>query len=348
MKIFFKLLLILGIAISIVYYSYSSAINFPFNANGQDIDFKIAKGESVERISANLVAAKIIDSAFYFKMYMRQSKLGARLQAGEYVLSSKLSIKEIAKIISEGMVKKNEKTIAIIDGWNIRDIANYLERENLYKAGDFADIVGGAKDTIDPLSGVKYIDSRDYSFLADKPVGASLEGYLFPDTYRIFENASINDVVRKMLVNFDKKLTPVMREDIKKQNKTIYEIITLASVIEKEVRSLEDKKMVSGIFWDRIKNGQALESCATLAYVLGENKKQYTLEDTKINSPYNTYQNRGLPPGPIANPGLDSIIAAIYPTPNDYNFFLSKFEDGQTVFSRTYEEHLRNKAKFLQ
>jgi UPF0755 protein len=106
-------------------------------------------------------------------------------------------------------------------------------------------------------------------------------------------------------------------------------------------------EIVSGLFWDRIKNRQALESCATLAYILGENKAQYSLEDTQINSPYNTYRNRGLPPGPITNPGLNAIKAAIYPIYTDYNYFLSDPKTGDTIWSKTFEEHKQNKWKYL-
>ena len=139
-----------------------------------------------------------------------------------------------------------------------------------------------------------------------------------------------------------------MRAEIAWQKKTIYEIVTMASIIEKEVRSRADMKIVSGIFWDRIKNGQGLESCATLAYILGVNKPQYTLEDTKIDSPYNTYKYRGLPPGPIANPGLNAIQAAIYPEFTANNYFLSDPATGQTIYSQTLEEHNLNKYKYLK
>jgi UPF0755 protein len=107
-------------------------------------------------------------------------------------------------------------------------------------------------------------------------------------------------------------------------------------------------KIVSGIFWDRIKNGEALGSCATLAYILGVNKPQYSLEDTRIESPYNTYKYRGLPPGPIANPGFNAINAAIYPEFTDYNYFLSDPETGKTIYSRTLDEHNANKYRYLK
>jgi UPF0755 protein len=149
-----------------------------------------------------------------------------------------------------------------------------------------------------------------------------------------------------MLDNFNKKLSIKMREDIKKQGKTIFEIITLASIIEKEVSKEEDRKIVAGIFYKRLKQGIHLESCATINYILGNNKKQLSFEDTRVESPYNTYLNKGLPPGPISNPGIFAIKAAIYPQETDYLFFLSK-PTGETVFSKTFEEHNKNKRKWL-
>jgi UPF0755 protein len=203
-----------------------------------------------------------------------------------------------------------------------------------------------------PESGVENSGSlaQSFDFLRVLPDNATLEGYLFPDTYRIFKDAAAEDIVVKMLANFDKKLAPETRAEISRQGKTLPEIITMASLIEKEVRGADDMKIVSGIFWNRIKNGQALQSCATLAYVLGVNKAQYSEADTKVDSPYNTYQNRGLPPGPIANPGLNAIIAAVYPVQTDYNFFLTAEVNGasKVIYSRTYDEHLRNKGKYLR
>jgi UPF0755 protein len=184
-------------------------------------------------------------------------------------------------------------------------------------------------------------------FLKDAPADADLEGFLFPDTYRVFKNATAEDIVQKLLDNFNDKLTLDLRTDIAKQGKSIFDVITMASIIEKEVKSPEDMKIVSGIFWQRTGDSYPLESCATLAYILGVNKKQYTYEDTKINSPYNTYQNAGLPPGPICNPGLAAIQAAIYPQTTDYHYFLTRPDTGATIFSKTYQEHLRNKAKYL-
>lgn len=345
----FKIILII-ILLVLAGIFYWRGINSAVSKTGQDILFLVSPGESVEKIGENLAEAGLIKSKFYFKVYVRWNGLQARFQTGEYVLNPSLSIKKIVKILTGGEALSKERNIKIIEGWNIREISQYFERGGMFQSEELLELIGFPQ--VDyrinkemPLP-KNYADKFD--FLKDKPTYYGLEGYLFPDTYRIFKDATLDDIVLKMLDNFDKKLTPDLRAEIARQGKTIYEIVTMASLLEKEVRSEEDMKIVSGIFWDRIKNNQPLESCATLAYVLGVNKPQYNAEDTKVDSPYNTYQNRGLPPGPISNPGLKAIKAAIYPEYTDYNYFLSRPDTGETVFSETYEKHVKNKAEYLK
>ena len=148
-----------------------------------------------------------------------------------------------------------------------------------------------------------------------------------------------------MIVNFDKKLNSDLRQQILEQKKTIFDVITMASLLEKEVRTLEDKKIVSGILWKRLSVGMALQLDCTVNYVTGKNHPGVLIKDTKINSPYNTYKYPGLPKGPISNPGMNSIIATLNPTKTDYWFYLT---DGTTHFSKTAEEHSAKKAKYLK
>lgn len=235
---------------------------------------------------------------------------------------------------------REEKVIRVIEGWRNADIAKKIIELNLASQKQFTEAVN-----------VDYADQ--FSFLHDKPKGTDLEGFLYPDTYRVFASSTMDEVIIKMLSNFDKKLTSKMRADIAAQGRTINEVITMASIIEKEApisyqtKNIDDARIVSGIFWNRIKAGQALQSCATLAYILGVNKPQYSEADTKIESPYNTYQNPGLPPGPIANPGILAIEAAIYPITTNYNYFLTPSGSKELIFSKSYEEHLQNKNKYL-
>ena len=340
-KRIFLVLVIVIIVPVIVAISYIHNVSSPLSANDKEYLVTIAKGENIDIISQKLVDAKIIKSAFYFKLYSRLHGLSAQIKAGSYSLSSALSPAKIIGILTQGDVVNREREIKIIPGWNLQDIENYLIKNNIISIEDF-------KKISSLKVGEWNLGFDKPAFLNDAPAGAGLEGYLFPDTYRIFADAKAEDIVHKLLVNFNDKLTEQMRVDIASQGKSIYDVITMASIIEKEVNNLEDMEIVSGIFWKRVDNNYPLESCATLAYILGENKKQYSLEDTQIDSSYNTYRNKGLPPGPICNPGLAAIKAAVYPKASPYHYFLSRFDTGETVFSKTYEEHLQNKAKYLK
>jgi UPF0755 protein len=180
--------------------------------------------------------------------------------------------------------------------------------------------------------------------LQDKPKDVGLEGYLFPDTYEITLGNNCDDILNAMLENFDQKLTPALRTEITNQKKSIFEEITMASLLEKEVKTLDDKKIVSGILWKRISIGMPLQLDSTVNYATGKSDASVLIKDTKIDSPYNTYKYPGLPKGPISNPGMDSIMAAIYPKATNYWYYLS---DGKTIFSETLEQHDIAKAKYL-
>lgn len=334
MKKIWLLLIIIGLLgiFGIFYYSYQ--INYPLSSRSSNLEFTISPGQAPKKIAEDLENTDIIRSAFWLRYYLKKENFSDKIIAGSFLLSPDMSIKEIVKKITSSQTLSQEKDIIIIEGWKAEQIGDYLETETLCKSEDWLSLINNY--------------NQNFDFLKSKPASANLEGYLFPDTYRIYENADCEDILLKMLNNFDRKLDEEITRDIQAQGKTIFEIIIMASIIEKEVRSVEDMRVVSGIFWDRIKYGQALESCASLAYILGENKTVYSQEDTQINSPYNTYRNRGLPPGPITNPGLNAIQAAIYPKYTDYNYFLTDLETGQTIWSKTFEEHKQNKQRYLR
>lgn len=271
---------------------------------------------------------------------------------GLYYISQKLENRRTRlKYWQEQATQQADRSVTLIEGWNSQQIADKLATSQLgFSADDFLQLAGYPKKNYQSLTINKWPQdfSDNYDFLRDKPKYVGLEGYLFADTYRFRPSSSPEEVVIKLLDNFGRQLNTKMRQDIENQGKTIYQIVTMASLLEKEVRSEKDMKIVSDIFWRRIKNGQRLESCATLAYILGKNKPQYSYEETRIDSPYNTYVNDGLPPGPIGSPSLKALRAAIYPTSNNYNFFLTRPDNGETIFSRNFEEHKVNKAKYLQ
>jgi UPF0755 protein len=286
----------------------------------KEVLFTIEKGEGSKEIAENLQKAGLIDWSYAFRFYALVSGQAGKLQAGIYNLDSRMNVPEIAGIISEGRIATDKFTI--IEGWTLRDMADYFEEKGFFSSSDFYEVTG---NLLDPHS---------------------LEGYLFPDTYLLAKGSEAQAAVDLMKVNFQRKMSPYLSE-IEEQGKTVAEVITMASLIEKEVKTMEDKKIVSGILWKRIRYGYPLQIDASIAYVKGVSQWRYSLEDTKIESPYNTYLNYGLPPGPISSPGLDSIEAALSPTESPYLYYLSTPE-GETIYSKTLEEHNEAIERYLK
>ncbi len=313
----------------------------------EDSLFLVKKGQNLFEIASNLEKQEIIKNKNFFNFYVFLRVSYNKLKAGEYFFNPSMSIKTIADKIISGDTAKI--VITIPEGWNLRDIGWYFENQGMFQAEELFELVGfpliNYSVTTDLPKPKDF--SLDYDFLKDKRKNISLEGYLFPDTYEIDLGAEIEEIVKKMLSNFNRKLTEELRQEIKKQNKTIFEIITMASLIEKEVKTPEDKKIVSGILWKRLKNSIGLHVDATITYITGKKTVKVSKEETEIDSLYNTYRYKGLPLGPISNPGLESINAAIYPENSDYWYYLSALE-GETIFSKTLEEHNIAKAKYLK
>ena len=332
------------------------------NSSGQEEVFLIKKGESIREIAAKLESQNLIKNDFFFLFYSFLGGDSRKLQAGEYLVSSSQNIPEITRKFVKGEVIKEK--ITVVEGWNLRDIGWYFENNGIFQAEEILELVG--------FPGKDF--SNEFNFLEDKPKNLGLEGYLFPDTYEIDKEEGVEEVIRKMLRNFDRKLTLDLREEIEKQGKTIFEIVTMASLLEKEVKTKEDKEIVSGILWKRLENNVPLQVDATITYILrykttnpeGVAPRPYgariSKEDLQIDSPYNTYKYRGLPLGPICNPGLDSILAAMYPEDSGFWYYLSPWvaelrsspaslrsaEDEGTIFSETLEKHNIAKEKYLR
>lgn len=339
-----KRIIIISIILAVLagsFFYFSNRVHFSRGKADARAILKIEKGEDAVAIGKKLEQEGLISNHVYFVFYVWDRGLHSQIMAGEYEIAPKLTIPEIARIITQGEIVPTRVKITFPEGWTSKEMAKRIDANNLSGTGDFNESFDSLKDN------AGYFQNKyNYDFLNNLPKNATLEGFLFPDTYFFSKDATAEEIIQKMLDNFGKKLSADLRQETEKQGKTIHEIITMASIIEGEVRSDSDRKIVSGIFWNRIKNGQALQSCATLAFILGENKKQYSFEDTRTSSPYNTYLNKGLPPGPISNPGLAAIMAAIYPTETDYNYFLSDPETGATIFSKTLDEHNANKVKY--
>ncbi len=319
-------------------------ITRPIDIKETDRRFNVTPGQTVKEISRVLVEKNIITSDFWFRSYVWLRRAENRFIAGDYSLPDKLSGLELVNILTQ-IKPRPVKIITILEGWGIGDMAQYLANQ------------GWSQEELINLTGrpgvFNSVDNNFYNELAGqyKPLiyrtaAAPLEGYLFPDTYEVFTDATVKEIVAKMVANFERKLTQDLRDEIARQGKNPYKVLIMASIIEAEVPHEADRPVVSDIFWSRLAAGVALQSDATLKYIIGGQRPALTSAELKIDSVYNTYKNKGLPPTPIGNPGLSAIKAAIYPAKTDYFYFLST-PKGKTIFSKTLDEHNRAKRQYL-
>ncbi|MBI4433631.1 endolytic transglycosylase MltG [Candidatus Uhrbacteria bacterium] len=268
---------------------------------------------------------------------------------GQYDIDARASAWSIARLVTRTSSRR-EREIRVIEGWNLRDLGAYLEREGIATAAELAALAGTpAMDY--RIADAQVLRPKDFSgtfaFLKEKPEFIGLEGYLFPNTYRVYVDASLTDILGKMLTEFDRKLTPELRQEITQSGRSLHQVLTMASIIEAEISRPEDRALASGILWKRRDRGMRLQVDSTVNYVTGKHDPRVTIADTGIDSAYNTYRYPGLPRGPINNPGMDAILAALRPKESPYWFFLTA-PSGQTTFSRTLEEHQANSVKHLR
>ena len=325
---------VIVVGVAFVVYGYYEIFVPMDGRRAAPVEFTVTRGIGVKEISWQLAEAKLIRSVWWFKAYVWYKKLSGSMQAGKYALGQNFNVPQIVETIIGGKVILNEVRITFPEGFTYQQIKTRLAEQNLPANSDLGSEAVGDYQV-------------QYKFLSDAPAGASLEGFLFTDTYIFNRDDKNSAVIKKFLDNFDKKLTPFLREQIDRQNRKIYDIIILASIIQQEAIGEEDMPLIASVFANRLRINMALESDATVNYVTGKKDRQPLYEDLKVKSPYNTYQNRGLPPGPISNPGLAAIKAAIFPATTDDLFFLHPL-DGPTVFSKTLDEHNRNKAHWLK
>ena len=309
-------------------------------------EFYVEKGTGAVAIAEDLKAQGLISNRWLFVLYVLFQQKQGQLQAGTYTLSPAMSISEIAEKIIAG--EAEQERITIIEGWNLMDIAWHLEGRGLFQAEEMFDVTGyPLVEYPNPEMATPKDFSQDFDFLKDKPKVLGLEGYIFPDTYNIVGADGPEELVLKALDNFGRKFNPQLRAEIEGHGKSIFEIVTMASLLEKEVSLFEDRRLVSGILWKRLEAGVPLQVDATISYITGKKTTKVSKKETEIDSPYNTYKDLGLPKGPISNPGLESIQAAIYPEESNFWYYLSTPE-GDTIFSQTLEQHNIAKEKYLK
>lgn len=289
----------------------------------REVVVEIPRRASAERVAKILETKKVIRSAFAFRLLARIVRSSTALKPGAYELNSGMSSREILRRISGGEVAA--RWIVIPEGFTVRQIAEHVQAEHMGKADDFIReaSAGGA----------------EFKVAFEHP-GNNLEGYLFPDSYLIPVQSSEGAIISAMLDCFDRKIAGPLGPEIAKSGMTMNQVVTLASLIEKEAKADKDRPLISAVLRNRLAKHMRLGCDATVLYALGKHKKRVLYRDLKIDSPYNTYLNFGLPPGPIASPGLESVKAALHPAPVDYLYYVAK-SDGTHIFSRTMAEHDR-------
>jgi len=305
------------------------------------VAFTVEQGEAMPALAARLEAEGVIRNAWLFRKYLSFKGIDRSVRAGTFTVEAPMTLARVAAALQEPSA--GERTITIIPGWDLRDVGEYFIREGITTAGEwFVEAGPPAHMTDDDERGCQ---EWLLPFLRENiPVCVgSIEGYLAPDTYRVYADASIDEIVEKLVQEQEKRFTPEIKNELKRQNKTVHEILTMASILEKEVRTLPDKKKVADIFWRRLEINWALQADSTVHYAVGKKGNVFTTaEDRAVDSLWNTYKYPGLPPGPISMPGKESVEAAVFPESNEYWYFLTT-PDGEVKYAKTLEEHAQNK-----
>ncbi|MDO8425833.1 MAG: endolytic transglycosylase MltG [bacterium] len=301
---------------------------------------------SPDEVVRTLRSAGVLRYATAFRVALQLR--GSNARAGQYTISPHLSVWSLAVLVTSTL-QRQERTLTIIEGWNLRDIAAYLEREGVTDAAALYALTGEPAADYRKMEGATRptVFDGEFAFLAERSEFVGLEGYLFPDTYRVFDDASAADIVRKLLQNFDDKMTPVLREETAASGRSLHQIVTMASLVEKEVADDAARPIVAGILWKRRDQRWRLQADSTVNYITGKSDPRTRIADHDADSSFNTYKYPGLPHGPISNPGMASILAALRPEATPYWFFLTGTDD--TVhYARTLEEHNANVRKYLE
>lgn len=332
-----KILLILVAIALLVALKHNSNIYTPIDPDDDTkISIQVKKGQSVKEIAKELKEKGLIRSPISFYSYTKSKELGQKIIAGRFVLTKAMNVPKILETLQN--INNAEYVITIQEGLTIKDIEQKLIDLNLIKEGEF-------------IKAVKEFNGWDYYTFLDKNTVTKLilplEGYLYPDTYFLDpNNFKPDDLIYLSLDNFEKKWLEVSKnKEGELKNYTTHQIVTMASIIENEVFGEKDRHIVSGILWKRFENQWPIGADATLLYITPDRK--ITKSDLELNSPYNTRKFKGLPPGPISNPSVSSLDAAIHPQSSAFWFYLTTLDTGEVIYAKSNEEHNANKRTHL-
>jgi UPF0755 protein len=330
--------------------SQADALAQPAGPAAEETRFIIEPGQRADQVADNLIGLDLLQDKTLFLNYLRYYGLDSQLEAGTYRIGAGLTIPELALTLIEASVQ--DVDLRFLEGWRIEEMAHYLAttRPAEILADDFLALARGE-------TAGSTLDLSVYEFLASRPEGATLEGFLFPDTYRVPLDAGAAQLIGMMLDNFDQQITPAMRQMFGLQGLTVFEAVTLASIVDREAVVPDERPLIASVFLNRLRQGGLLQADPTVQYAVGYVpdrerpglgswwKSPLFQSDLALDSPYNTYLYPGLPPGPIANPSLGSLQAVAEPAESDFLYFVADCESetpGRHIFSLTFEEHLAN------
>lgn len=309
-------------------------LNRPLDQEGQPRTFIVRLGETANSVAVRLEESGLVWNGAVFRTYLVYTGLDTTIQAGEYTLSPAMTPREIALELQDATPEEVE--FNILPGWRAEEIAAALPTSGLsIRPEAFLQVVRKPPDSILP---------------EDWPSGTSLEGTLLPESYRLMRNLTADMLVRTFTRAFDQAVTDDLRSAFASRNLSLQEAVTLASIVQREAVVVEEQPLIASVFLNRLTDGMKLDSDPTVQYALGFNPAQNTwwtnplsASDLRINSPYNTYLNQGLPPGPICNPSIEALRAVAYPAQTPYYYFRAACDgSGRHTFARSYEEHLQN------
>lgn len=321
-------------------------INTPISNDPTLVPFTIAEGETAVAVADKLQALGLIREAELFSQLLRYNGLDTRLRTGEYQLRRNMTMRQIGAALYRG--RSAQVVVTVPPGWRMEQLAEHLSTNEIM-AGDLF------------LQQARAGTAVKHPLLADRPAGQSYEGYLFPGTYPLPDRATPADLIGRMLADMAGQLPPNVFRLAQQRGLTFYQVLTLASIVERETAIPAERPVVASVYLNRLASGSAqplLQADPTVQYAMGYQfatdqwwKTPVSLEEyARVNSPYNTYLYPGLPPGPIASPSLDSIMAVLQPAQTNYLFFVCQRPEcvgGQHVFAATYEEHLHNVAIYF-
>ncbi|MDQ0171033.1 UPF0755 protein [Paenibacillus tundrae] len=320
--------------------AYAWNLTRPLEASTEPIVFEIKSGTGTSKIAEQLQQEGLIRSGLAFKGYLKWKKQGSNFMAGTYSMNPGVSYEEIVNKLNSGEVVPEEMVkFTIPEGYTVLQMADKLSEEGIVDRDEFIKLAN------DP-------SAFDVDIIKDIPVDEELryvlEGYLFPETYELKKDSSTHDVMQRMLEEFQTKVNsiPDLEKELQEKKLSLHELLTIASLVEREVVVDAERPLVAGVIYNRIHQDMKLEIDATVQYLLDKPKARLLFKDLKVESPYNMYLNKGLPPGPIASPSLPSIQAALQPEASEYLFYVTK-KDGSSehLFAKTYKEHQQNIAK---